>query len=81
MVGLNFQIFWIWLAIFLGYNSFQKTFKNINRGVTSPPAPENSFLGAPPAPTNIFQLTSEIQLIDKNRKGPQKSQNLTLNLF
>ena len=35
-----------------------------------------------PAPTNIFQLTLEIQFIDKNRKGPQKkSQNLTLNLF
>ena len=25
-----------------------------------------------PAPTNIFQLTSEIQLIEKNRKGPKK---------
>ena len=27
---------------------------------------------SPPAPKNIFQLTSEIQLIEKNRKGPKK---------
>jgi len=39
--------------------------------VTSPPAPPNALVGGP-APTNIFQLTLEIQFIDKNRKIPQK---------
>ena len=55
MVGLNFQIFLIWFAIFFGYNSFSgEFFKKVNF--------------TPAIIDKKIQLTSEIQLFDSSER-------------
>ena len=63
-----FAMIWHFFMIYLILRKLLKILIGAGDITTRP----SKCISGGPAPTNIFQLTLEIQFIDKNRKGPQK---------